>query len=328
MPNDYSSNAAYWNAAAQLAGTTGTIVAQGKQNRKTREWNERMYAQQRADALADWHAQNFYNSPAEMRKRLRAANLNVGLMYGGGVGNMAAGAVRSSSPGTWNPKPLDFTPLGGAVSGILESQSTMKQIQVSDKQIATMDAEIKLKNAQAYKALTDVDRTKLGMDVTRFDLMMKNRLSEITYETALEGRNKLTIGNQFMIAENDRRELMMSPNLDILKQKLTNLASENDRIIADTKLKGLQSDKVRAEIPKIEFVIQNLKAATSVMQQRKLLADIESEWNFRGYTKSDWWVWRALQDWIDQAGFNGARPLPNYEQDRGNRKYGGRSGGW
>ena len=76
-------------AAGQVLGTGINAIAQGKMNKKTRQWNEKMYAQQRTDALADWNMQNAYNSPEQQMQRLRDAGLNPNLVYGNGAEAMS-----------------------------------------------------------------------------------------------------------------------------------------------------------------------------------------------------------------------------------------------
>ena len=56
-------------AGSQLLGQGINAISQSGINKKTRQWNEQMYARQRADALADWQRQNEYNSPAAQMQR-------------------------------------------------------------------------------------------------------------------------------------------------------------------------------------------------------------------------------------------------------------------
>lgn len=90
-------------AAGALLGTGADLYAKAKMNKKTRQWNEKMYGIQRQDALADWQLQNQYNSPAAQMERLKEAGLSPMLVYGGGA-NQVSQPVRSSDFKQWNPE--------------------------------------------------------------------------------------------------------------------------------------------------------------------------------------------------------------------------------
>ena len=90
-----ATNAAAWSAAADNINTAANVIAQSSTNRKTREWNEKMYAMQRQDALADWRMQNEYNHPSAQMARLREAGLNPNLVYGKGADATMAAPIRS-----------------------------------------------------------------------------------------------------------------------------------------------------------------------------------------------------------------------------------------
>jgi len=75
-------------AGITAAGQGVNAFAQGKMNKKTRQWNEKMYGRQREDALADWARTNQYNSPLAQMQRFKEAGLNPHLIYGGGPNNV------------------------------------------------------------------------------------------------------------------------------------------------------------------------------------------------------------------------------------------------
>ncbi len=70
---------------ASLLGQGINAISQGAMNKKSREWQEKMYGIQRQDSLADWAMQNEYNHPSSQMARLRAAGLNPNLVYGHGA---------------------------------------------------------------------------------------------------------------------------------------------------------------------------------------------------------------------------------------------------
>lgn len=96
MP-DQSPIGAINNLGASLISGTANAWMQGRENKYQRAWTLDMYNRQRADALSDWDKQNFYNSPQEQMKRLKAAGLNPNLVYGNGATATSSQSVRSSS---------------------------------------------------------------------------------------------------------------------------------------------------------------------------------------------------------------------------------------
>lgn len=95
-----AAEASLWQSASDSLNNTANIVAQGKTNKKTREWNEKMYGIQRQHALEDWRMQNEYNSPSAQMARFRDAGLNPNLIYGQ---SNESPAVRSTEAKSWNP---------------------------------------------------------------------------------------------------------------------------------------------------------------------------------------------------------------------------------
>lgn len=96
-----AAEASMYQSAADSLNNTANIVAQGKTNKKTREWNEKMYGIQRQHALEDWRMQNEYNSPTAQMQRFRDAGLNPNLIYGQ---SNEGGVVRSTDVKSWNPQ--------------------------------------------------------------------------------------------------------------------------------------------------------------------------------------------------------------------------------
>lgn len=119
-------NSAAWAAAASTVNTAIGAMAQSNVNRRTREWNEKMYAQQRQDSLSDWRMQNEYNSPTAQMQRFRDAGLNPNLIYG--QTNEAA-TVRTTDVKPWNPKAPEYG-LDKAVDTYFNTQ--MKEAQINN----------------------------------------------------------------------------------------------------------------------------------------------------------------------------------------------------
>lgn len=121
-----SDNTAAWSAAASTVNTAMGALAQSSTNRRTREWNEKMYERQRNDALSDWRMQNEYNSPTAQMQRFRDAGLNPNLIYGQ---TNEAPAVRTTDVKPWNPKAPEYN-LDRAVDSYFNTQ--MKEAQINN----------------------------------------------------------------------------------------------------------------------------------------------------------------------------------------------------
>lgn len=65
-------------AITDLLNTGSTLYT----NAQNRQFSEKMYDRQRADALTDWDKQNKYNSPSQQMQRYKEAGLNPNLIYG------------------------------------------------------------------------------------------------------------------------------------------------------------------------------------------------------------------------------------------------------
>lgn len=95
-------------AGAGLVGQGINAISQGSINKKTRQYNREMYAQQRKDAISDFNMQNAYNSPQAQMERLKSAGLNPNLVYGATAPGNSSGQIHSATPQGWSPKAPQF----------------------------------------------------------------------------------------------------------------------------------------------------------------------------------------------------------------------------
>lgn len=97
-------------AGLAAASTAGNFLAQGKLNKKNRQWQEKMYERRLADQRADWQMQNEYNeqlteeywdkynSPTAQVKAAQQAGINPDLQGLNGSQVSPASASMGSSP--------------------------------------------------------------------------------------------------------------------------------------------------------------------------------------------------------------------------------------
>lgn len=229
-------------AAGNLASQGVNAFAQGKMNKKTRKWNEKMYAQQRTDALSDWERMNEYNHPSSVMARLREAGLNPNLVYENGAQNATA-TVRSSSPGSWNPKAPQFD-LGSAAAGGLGAyyDTQVKQAQIDNLRVnmTVQQQEAVLKAAQTIATLASADKTK-------FDLGLANELKQTSIDVAKAGLEYTRAQTMMTLDKNEREAVMNSQTVKesverILNYRLSRAKTKEEISVLKEQIKQAQTD--------------------------------------------------------------------------------------
>lgn len=251
----------------ELAGQAATAFAQGRANKSTRKWNEKMYERQRADALADWQRQTEYNSPRAQMQRFQEAGLNPNLIYG--QTNEAA-PVRSTDVKTWSPQAPQFN--GGSILGsYYDVQQRKAQVDLLEKQNT-----IAIQTAALQAAKTGETLAKTAK--SQFDLQMANSLKNTSLQTAEENLRKLQIGNQFQLDENERREALTAGNL----------AQAAERIL----LMRAQTANTNEQRAQIREQIRSIRLDGDLKQLDKDLRD-------KGiYPNSPWWL-KTLETYLE-----------------------------
>ncbi len=240
-------------AAASGAGQAG---ATSKLNRKTREWNEKMYFQQKADNLEKWDLQNYYNSPQQMMARYKEAGLNPALMYGQATSGQA-GSIDSAKPQNWNPQTPDTGAIGqAAMQGLGAYNDTRMhnaQLSMMDKQKALLELEENYKLLRNSKLIVD---TKLGnqlygkrdIENSYLDSIMKSSLEMNAHKI-----EQLKADTKFRLNEDERQAVNTASNLMEALERVLLIRAQT----AHT-----QQDRQR-----IKASIENLKADTNLKKQ-------------------------------------------------------------
>ena len=207
--------AALVTAGAQLLGTGATAYAQGRMNKKTRQWNEKMYSLQRSHNLQDWATQNEYNSPKMQIQRMREAGLNPALMYKGGSGDVTAGPIRSADAPSWSPQAPRFDNLGNIASNGLSTYMDMQMKKQTLDNLTQQNTILKqdqlLKQAQTTQILANTESTKQNTLGAQFDLKMKNALSN----------NQLQVAEQNLRATIKQKRTRSTSECTIIKRRRT-----------------------------------------------------------------------------------------------------------
>lgn len=213
-------------AGAEVAGQVTNAISQGSMNKKTREWNEKMYGQQRSDALADWQMQNAYNTPAAQMQRLKEAGLNPNLIYGNGSAGGQSGPVRSTDVKGWNPQAPQFQP-ADVLGKYYDAQVRQQQLDNLKTQQTLMEQEVKNKVASELKTYNDAEKSQSSRDL--IDTMVQLRGNELTYapemsattlaakkagiEKTIQDTRLSQANTAFRLSENDRAQIRLDMTL-------------------------------------------------------------------------------------------------------------------
>jgi hypothetical protein len=251
-------------AGGAVAGQGINALAQGSMNRKTREWNEKMYGVQRQHALQDWEMQQNFNSPTAQMKRLQEAGLNPNLIYGSGGGTTTAQPVRGTEVKSWSPQAPQFD----VPSAIMAYQDArMKQAQYDNIAASTQTqyANAALITANIGKALADTDtkRFDLGSKMSLYENQQAvSNLTRQILETQL--MQNVTKANEQEFDLNLKRELrdntVQQAMLKTLQQRLDAANTAEQRNFIQAQIKNVQAD---AELKRLDINLFNTKGYKS-----------------------------------------------------------------
>jgi hypothetical protein len=268
-------------AGSTLLGQGINAASQSGMNKKTRQWNERMYGMQRQHALQDWQMQNAYNSPEQQMARLKAAGLNPHLIYGGGPGNVSQ-PVRSTDTKSWNPSAPQFD-LGSAAKSALFT-----------------GVDLELKNAQKdrIQELTQVARQQA--------LQQASQTAKNVQETARSkfelDKAKSTLGYTLDVARLGVKKMEAD-----IQSTLTNTQRTTQQIVTEAlmqqpnlKLALAEIDQRRANIAKTEEERYNIRQDTRNKERAGILQQIEIDLREKGINPNDPVYMRVLGQAIDK----------------------------
>lgn len=216
--------AAIIGAGLNAAVAGGNMYSQGRMNKRTEKYNERMYFRNRADALADWNMQNDYNSPTAQMQRFRDAGLNPNLIYG--QTNEGA-TVRSTDQQAWNPRAPQFEFDAGSVMGAYYD-TKLKEAQTDNLRAANTVAVNQAALLAAQTAQTGANTAR-----SQFDLGLAQDLRATSLETAQASLRKLNTETDISLQQNDRNAVITASNLREATERITKLRLEQANTSAE-----------------------------------------------------------------------------------------------
>lgn len=307
-------------AAAGLAGGSAiganliNAVTTGLANRANRKWNEKMYAQQRNDALADWHMQNAYDSPEEQMKRLKAAGLNPNLVYGHGADAGSSSSVRQSSPGSYDPRPIHVES-----SGIADAASLYFDTKIKEQTAKNMQAQNALTDQQVLEAAARINNINANTAKTAQDtqigsatLKRAEEIAQTSLDQSKASLDQTRVNTQYTMAQNLRAEMMQGYNVQEAAARIKNIQAST----ANTK-QTTQNLQVDEEAKKLELELRKRygmgegtrKALTDYqiienMRKDGQLKELDIKLKKAGIQPGDPMYMRMLQQWLEEQNKN------------------------
>lgn len=266
-------------ASAHIVGQGINAIAQSDINKKTRQWNEKMYNLQRQHALQDWTMQNEYNSPEAMMQRFQKAGLNPNLIYGKGA-TTEAGPIRSTDVKQWSPKAIE-TDLGATVGGAI---NTYFDVQMKKQNIDNLKAQNNLivqnANLAAARLLNETASTR----TKEFDLQMKNDLKQISMDYQQRVLDKLTQDIDLGLQRNEREIIQSNINQRTGEANIQKIASD----IISARINDAKTQQEKS----------NLIEAKKNLQNTNELQNLEINLRKQGINPNDKLYERVLSDYL------------------------------
>lgn len=206
-------------AGAEIAGGVINSVGTAVQNKKNRQFTERMYDRQKNDNIEFWNMQNSYNSPASQMSRFKDAGLNPNLVYGqGSSGNASPVSTPDVQP--LNNRNPEF---GNAISGGLT-----KLLGIAD---------LKIKQAQYNNLVAQNDAIKQetvlrGIQARRgeFDLGFETELRSTSADARRERVRQMQASTNYTLEENVRRAIMNATSVQEAAERMITMQAQRNVI--------------------------------------------------------------------------------------------------
>ena len=249
-------------AGAELAGQGINAIAQSSMNRKTRQWNERMYGRQREDALADWARVNEYNHPIQQMKRLKEAGLNPNLVYGNGTSTWSA-AVRPTDAKSWDPKAPAFD-LGQIANQYFGARQRTQSLDLMEEE---------LKGKRLDNIYKDMNNTKFAEGLPFNKEMIALKMDQLQED--ILGKRASTAATY---GENERKwqmhDIMKQPTLQKTLAEIAQANSNLETNEVNRMVLRLQADKLRAETNLLGLNTEQQKTLLYYLKNEKKLEQI------------------------------------------------------
>lgn len=270
-------------AGASIGSTIANPILQSLQNKANRQFVEKQYRTQRADAVADRDYENAYNSPAAQMQRLKEAGLNPHLALGGGNQGGVSSPTKQAST---NSAPTQAPQVDvGYLSQFMDMRQRNATINLTEKQAENEAAIIQLNQAKFISELTaneiqnlklygdskllpfqlqaaeqSVRQGDLNLKTSTFDLDMKKALEQNTIASAIQ-----TLANQKLQAlETEMRTAKGYQDIQNAKKQIQEITARIKNINTDSGLKIQELQLLKEGVTKNDPAYQRV-----IIQQAK-----------------------------------------------------------
>lgn len=211
----------------QNANIDKQIAFQREENEKARAFNKAMAERANQWSIDQWNRENQYNSPEAMRQRLRDADVNADLFYGGNVPNTA-----SASP--------SVTPVAPAVPtdvSALGQKATVGDITNNVVNQALAAAQIRKLGADTGKSRQETENLKVEGKILSADALTRAAMNEQALEI---GRSTIYVNHSIGQLNHKEAELASAriteaaANTELLYQKAAEVKANIKNINANT----------------------------------------------------------------------------------------------
>jgi hypothetical protein len=250
-----------YGVSAGISG--GNMIAQGRMNKKNREWAEGQNKLRLQWDRENWEMQNAYNHPQAIMQRYKSAGLNPNLIYDKGGASNVAGQISSGQMQNYEGRApqMDDPRVGQGIADALRVKVAQDQSKAS----------IDLLQNQIEKVQQEINESKMriaGMGTRqakdKFDLDLAKDLRASTLQQAI---NTTNIQGQSIQEMMQRIEFNNKMNPQLLKEKTGQIAMLEQNRLESIARQGLIGDQRYL----IDAQINNYKALTSLTEQ-------ETEW--------------------------------------------------
>lgn len=283
-------------AGAQLAGQGINAMTQGSMNRKTREWNEKMYNLQRQHSLQDWTMQNDYNSPEKQMQRLKSAGINPNMAFARGTVDNQGGVVRSSEAKSWSPQAPTFDLGQAAQSGL----SAYYDLKLKDAQYDNLKAQNTEIVNRAILTAAQTANTLQSTETSKFDLGLKSDLRATSLQAAQESLRKLQTDIDLSLRQDERAAASTAMNLTSAVENILTVREQRAKTIVekehirqqisnlkkDNELKQLDINLKRIGVQPGDNIL--LRAAGQYLSGEKGPFSKLKEWYNKNFSISGW----------------------------------------
>jgi hypothetical protein len=261
------------SSSSNIVAPVVNSLAQASQNKKNRQFSEKMYEKQKADSYVAWTAQNEYNSPKAQMSRFQEAGLNPNLIYGqGNSGN--SGAV--STPDVQTPQtrsPEWGNAFQGAAQGSLQYMNQIYDIKIKQATYDNLLSQNTVIENQADLVAAQTANTGASEGWTRFRTGFETDLAGTSGDLRREQLRQMTTNIDNSINENARKEIQLSTSVQEAAERILNMKQQRSNM-------GVDQLKSQMEIKRMQ---ENIRQ----MQKDGILKDFEIGLRRQGLTWHD-----------------------------------------